>query len=456
MLALTHIRELLFGGAAGGAKSDALLMAALQYVDTPGYNAIIFRKTFPRLESTLIGRAKSWLLSRKTWLLSEKVFWNDKRHEFTFPSGAKLRFGYLDNPDDRWEYQGTEYQFFGFDELTEFALPDDDNNVYLFMNRSARQTDDVGLPIRFRAASNPGNIGHHAVKKRFITPEAEEAIKNGVNRIFETPEGRIFIPSRIADNPSIDEEEYRKGLWEMAPVTRERMMNGDWSVMPYGLIKAEWLKYKYTMQGDYIRFHDADGNQFCVINQLNCRRIITVDTRGTSKEITKESKGKPYSWTVAQVWDIARGPLGKTFLVLRHVWRARSTFTETCAKLESMYREWKPIIVKVENRSMGDAIWDSLRNKISIDTMEPNGDKATRASRLLTMLEAGQVFLPRDEGTWKPILEAEWLGWQGHDEETNDQVDAAAYAAIECGSGGGGVVTLAVDPRGVGMHAGRF
>ena len=44
--------NILYGGAAGGGKSDALLMCALQFVEVPGYSAIIFRRTLKMLEKS--------------------------------------------------------------------------------------------------------------------------------------------------------------------------------------------------------------------------------------------------------------------------------------------------------------------------------------------------------------------------------------------------------------------
>src|SRR5499427_10527414 len=67
-----------YGGAAGGGKSDALLAAALQYVDVPGYAALILRRSFSdlALPGAAMARSKEWLTGRakrnereKTWAL---------------------------------------------------------------------------------------------------------------------------------------------------------------------------------------------------------------------------------------------------------------------------------------------------------------------------------------------------------------------------------------------------
>ena len=107
-------REALYGGAAGGGKSSALLMAALQPIEVPGYAAIIFRRTLTdlKLPGGLLDRARQWIGTRARWSADE--------HTWTFPSGATLSFGYLDNTDDHLRYQGAEFQYIAFDELTQF------------------------------------------------------------------------------------------------------------------------------------------------------------------------------------------------------------------------------------------------------------------------------------------------------------------------------------------------
>jgi len=98
--------EALFGGAASPGKTSAILMCALQYVDVPGYSALILRKSYAdlNLPNAIMDRAK-------TWLMNTDAKWYDKDKTFRFPSGATLTFGYLDNPNDRYRYQGSEYQF---------------------------------------------------------------------------------------------------------------------------------------------------------------------------------------------------------------------------------------------------------------------------------------------------------------------------------------------------------
>lgn len=106
-LLMNQAKEILYGGAAGGGKSVAQLMAALQFVDIPGYSAILFRKTYADLSlpGALIDMSKQWLMP---FVDSKEVRWSEKEKQYTFPSGASLNFGYLESANDCYRYQGAE------------------------------------------------------------------------------------------------------------------------------------------------------------------------------------------------------------------------------------------------------------------------------------------------------------------------------------------------------------
>ncbi len=158
-------KEAFYGGAAAGGKSDALLMAALQYVHVPNFAALILRKDTQRL------RLSGGLIPRShEWLAGSGATWNDNVRRWTFSTAgadATISFGYLKDSRDKYRYGSSEYQYIGFDELTEF--PEED---YLFLFSRLRKTTDIDVPLRMRSASNPGNLGHHWVKNRFIPDEA--------------------------------------------------------------------------------------------------------------------------------------------------------------------------------------------------------------------------------------------------------------------------------------------
>src|SRR4051812_5663013 len=191
--------EALYGGAAGGGKSDALLMSALQYVHVPNYSALIMRRTYAELslEGALLSRANQWLGHTN-------AKWDGNRNRWTFPSGAVLQFGYLQGMQDRARYQSAEFQFIGIDELTDW-----EENDYRFMFSRLRRTEEMeqmGVPLRMRGATNPGGRGHRWVKARFI--DREDGVPS-----WE----RVFIPAKLVDNPHLDQETYLNALMQLDP-----------------------------------------------------------------------------------------------------------------------------------------------------------------------------------------------------------------------------------------------
>jgi len=222
--------EALYGGAAGGGKSDALLTGALLHVDKPGYSAILFRKTFQDLSlpGALLDRAQEWLLP-------QKVPYSHQNKTFTFPSGATLSFGYLDTENDKYRYQGAEFQFIGFDELTQFT-----ESQYRYLLSRCRRLKDVEIPLRVRSASNPGGTGHQWVKERFVLSS------------------RVFIAAGLIDNPHLDQEEYELALAELDPVTRAQLLHGDWDVSYADTFKPDMFNYRTKPIDGYTLFFVID------------------------------------------------------------------------------------------------------------------------------------------------------------------------------------------------------
>lgn len=243
--------EVFYGGAAGGGKSDWLLMSALQFVDVPGYAAIIFRKTFTdlALPGAIMQRAHEWLDN-------SDAHWNAQK-QWVFPSGAILQFAFMARPGDETRYQSAEFQFVGFDELTQFP---EDQYTYLFSRlRRPELTDETqpserrkiealqSVPLRMCAASNPGNMGHGWVKARFP--------------IDGKPRGkRVFVPAKIADNPHLDAVAYRAGLSRLGETLQKQLEDGDWDVAE-GLayqVGSDHLVEEFKLDDSIERFEACD------------------------------------------------------------------------------------------------------------------------------------------------------------------------------------------------------
>ena len=230
-LLLDDVLDAFYGGAAGGGKSDALLMAALQYVDMPNYNALLIRDTYTNLAmpEALMDRADEWLYHTD-------AKWNAENKQWRFPSGATVGFGYLDGPRDHLKYKGAEFQFIGLDEASDLRW---EQALYLF-SRLRRTKSRKGqtrnkelrnlVPLRFRAASNPGGISHEKLKTRYIDADKKDHKK-------------IFIPAGLDDNPHLDVESYNEALDQLDPVTREQLKNGNWDIRNKGrLFDRAWFE----------------------------------------------------------------------------------------------------------------------------------------------------------------------------------------------------------------------
>jgi hypothetical protein len=269
-----HDEEVLFGGQAGGSKTSALLLAALQYVDVPGYSALIIRRTEPELwgPSGVGSRALEWLVPTD-------ATYNGKHLRFTFPSGASLTFGYLAHSDDKYRYQGHEYQFVGFDELTTIPVEAD----YLYLKSRLRRPSSGPLsrvPIRVRATSNPGGRGHRWVKARFIDGPG------------------VFLPARLADNPHLDQEDYTRQLEGLDEHTRAQLLHGDWSSREPGpwVYQHEHLDRAFalgaTLDADLLRgeLGEPDGGELLLGADLSghCHVVLGWPIAGDGMYVVRE------------------------------------------------------------------------------------------------------------------------------------------------------------------------
>lgn len=230
----------MYGGAAGGGKTDYLLMAGLQYVDVPGYAALLLMKTTQdlKLPGALIDRSHEWLGGTDAQ-------WKDQDKQWAFPSGATLNFGYLEHENDKYRYKTSQFQYIGLDELTQYA-----ESQYTYMFSRLRRLRGVNIPIRMRSATNPDGPGYDWVKMRFIT-EGRKA-------------GRLFIPAWLEDNPYIDQEMYNRTLMHLDPITRKRIREGDWNVRPGGKkFQREWFEIvsAYPAGMKFVRYWDMAGTE---------------------------------------------------------------------------------------------------------------------------------------------------------------------------------------------------
>lgn len=245
--------EALYGGAAGGGKSDALVIEALRQVHIPHYKALILRKTFPQLAE----------LIDKTLQYYPRAFpaarYNAGTHTWRFPSGAKIIFGAMQHTSDRTKYQGQAYDFIAFDELTHFAY---EEYSYMF---SRNRPNGPGTRVYIRATANPGGVGHGWVKERFIsaappmTPIAQEVTwREPDGREVTRLQKRIFVPSSVFDNPALlqNDPQYVQRLASMPEAERRALLYGDWDSFA-GQVFVEW-RNDPAHYGDRLGTHVID------------------------------------------------------------------------------------------------------------------------------------------------------------------------------------------------------
>ena len=207
--------DVLYGGAAGGGKSYAMLVDPLRYAHRAAHRALILRRSMPELRE-LIDKSRE---------LYPQAFPGCKFREveklWNFPSGAKVEFGFLERDADVYRYQGQAYSWIGFDEITH--LPTEFAWNYL---ASRLRTTDSEITPYLRCTANPGGVGAHWVKKRYVSPMPP-------NESFKGDDGlsRKFIPARLEDNPYLSQDgRYEQMLQALPDVQRRQLLEGNWDI----------------------------------------------------------------------------------------------------------------------------------------------------------------------------------------------------------------------------------
>lgn len=258
--------ELFYGGAAGGGKSDFLLMDFVQGAAKYGkdWKGILIRQTNPQLEQ-LQQRAKELYIPLGAEYKS--IASGDSSNTWHFPNGATLKMRYLAGVNDLDNYQGHEYTWVGIDELGNYPDP----LFWTFMLSRCRNTK--GIPVYIRGTGNPGGRGHGWIKQRFI--DGHEP-----NKIYkrQTGEGRYitscFIPATLTDNKILETSDpnYRANLLALPPHLAKAMLYGDWNVFPnqiFGEFRVDKHVVKpYSLQdGAWFKFCSMDWGYtkpFCI------------------------------------------------------------------------------------------------------------------------------------------------------------------------------------------------
>jgi len=224
--------SVLFGGAAGGGKSRALLMQGLQdCLKYPGIRVGAFRRSYPELKESLLAE-----LTACGFAAALGASWNGTEYELRFPNGSLLMFRYAESIKDATRRQGGQYQRLLFDELT-LTPPD----VVAFLESRLRSGRSDIPVLGVRAGSNPGGAGHGAAKAKYIEPTEYGA------KVITDARGRTvrFIPSKLSDNPHVNPE-YAADLNALPEQMRKAFRDGDWDVFA-GMMFPELSRDRHVL-----------------------------------------------------------------------------------------------------------------------------------------------------------------------------------------------------------------
>ncbi len=355
-------RDAFYGGAAGGGKSDALLMAALQFVHVPGYNALLIRNTYKNLTKSegLINRSHEWLQNTDAhWYADSPIYGTSV---WMFPSGATVGFGYLDGPLDEYQYQGPAYQFVGIDEVVQIRK---EQALYVAFSRCRRlaRYENV-VPLRFRCASNP--------------PTRKQLIRGRwVKERYVDSEDRPFIPASLEDNPYLDMESYDGDLKELGHVAYAQLRHGDWEIKPTGrMIERSWFETVDEVPSDAKRVRSWDWAATKKVKETD-EPCWTVGTK-----ISRTSEGFIF---IEDVADIQENPARVELLVMNTA---------------SADGQAVPIRGELEPGASGKShINNYQRNVVPMYDFKGldvrSGDKETRLRPFINQAEAGNVFIKR-------------------------------------------------------------
>lgn len=253
--------EVLYGGAAGGGKSWCIMLDALglQFkntefgmyaIDHPNYRAAIFRRKTTHLQKLIDLGKEMYSPFGAQFVLQRK---GEPGASFTFPSGAQIFLCHMEQESDKENHQGLEYQYVGFDELTQFTL-----TQYLYLFSRTRgiilNEDGINLPSRIRSTTNPTGIGLVWVRKRFIRnggwtiqprkahffisdPNVDDPADNPTGLMvmpnhpeFLKAKSRTFIPGLLQENKVLMEMDpgYAANIMQMGRKMERALLHGDW------------------------------------------------------------------------------------------------------------------------------------------------------------------------------------------------------------------------------------
>lgn len=396
-----------FGGAAGGGKSFALLLDPLRGIADPYYTGVIFRREMPRI--TAPGGLKDEAID--LWQATGADCTSSPSIVFKWDSGAKIQMSHLQLEKDKLNWKGAQLSWIGFDELTEF----EESQFWYLMSR-ARNVQSRFRP-RIRATTNPdGSSWVRKLLDWWIDPETGLAIpeRSGVIRHITRQDDVIvwvnedwrdeagqpamtftFIPSSLDDNRILVDSDpgYRQRLLATGHVEGQKLLYGNWNITHK---KGLFERHRIDPQGIYTH-QVPDGLSWV-------RYWDLADTE-------PHERNPDPDWTAGALVAVHVDERGTQHLYIKDLvcerlsGSAKHTLIQTTSARDGHFVTQA---IEQEGGASGSEVGHDYKTRIlagfRVIMDRPSGSKTMRASRWLGLAEQAHVHLVRDEdgrrGDW--------------------------------------------------------
>ncbi len=464
MAAFLSTADILFyGGQAGGGKSWFLVNEPLRRIGNKKFRGVIFRRTFPELK----GQGGVWDECQETYPAMGADLREGQNLDARFPSGASIAFRHFQHEKTKKQYQGQQFCYIGFDEVTHFT-----ETQFFYMVSRNRSTCGIRPYIRATCNPEPGWVADllawwidqdtglaipersGVVRYMYRNPKSEELEWGdskaellerfpGVNPLHILSVS--FINASLADNKILTDSDpgYEGRLMSLSKIERDRLLGGNWKSAEGQQIHAEWIR-RYSFNADHFEF--VFLGQLYRVPFAQTRRIATIDTAGTSKEKAAAKRGKAPAWSVCQVWDVlprfmtavnGRQVILSEMCFLHYTWRKQVDWINLKSEIDETLHARNVSKAYIENAHFGQALAAEIRScpvelvGPVIQGMGDTGEDAKLeraiASGMLARWEHGKMFVPREATEDVLIYLREVQAWTGAPTDVSDQIDTTSY-----------------------------
>lgn len=440
-------REVLYGGAAGGGKSYAMLADPLHGLNDPNFSGLLVRHTTEELRELI---QKSQELYPKA---IPGIKWSERKSQWISPKGGRLWMSYLDKDMDVNRYQGQAFNWIGFDELTQWPTP----YAWDYMRSRLRSAHSGKLGLYMRATTNPGGAGHSWVKKMFIDPapsgKAFWATNLETNETITYPKGhsregqplfkRRFIPASLFDNPYLsDTGDYEAMLLSLPEHQRKQLLEGNWDInegaafpefnrsihvidafdIPENWTKFRACDYGYGSYTGVLWFAVAPNEQLIVYRELYCSKVTASDLADMILDVEKHDGGMRYGVLDSSLWH-NRGDTGPSLAEQMNMkgcrWRPsdRSRGSRVAGKNEIHRRLQVDEFTKEPRLVFMSNLTNTIAQipTIPLDKKNPEDVDTNAEDHLYDALRYGIMTRPRSHSIWDYNPETQRTGFQASD-----------------------------------------